>query len=69
MAKDTLTFTQELDIALIKCNLTQADVVTALCESGIPMNTSKFSVQKKYNDFTEKELNGINKILKTNFSK
>lgn len=63
MSKETLTISQEIDIAMIKLNLVQADVVEKLQEIGVSMNTSKFSVKKKYNDFNEDELKGLNKVL------
>lgn len=65
MAKDTLTLSQEIDIAMIKLNMVQADVVDLLQQEGVHMNTSKFSVKKKYGDFTEPELKALGKILKT----
>ena len=65
MAKEVLTLSQEIDIAMIKLNLTQADVVKLLDSDETPMNTSKFSIKKKYADFTELELKGLNKILNT----
>lgn len=67
MSKEVLTLSQEIDIAMIKLNLKQADVVDMLVKEGVPMNTSKFSIQKKYNDFTEVELKGLNKVLNTKF--
>lgn len=67
MAKETLTLSQEIDIAMIKLNLVQADVVEKLQEAGVSMNPSKFSVKKKYNDFTEEELKGLSKVLNTKF--
>lgn len=67
MAKEVLTLSQEIDIAMIKLNYVQADVVQLLQEAGISMNTSKFSVKKKYADFTEQELKGLNTILNTKF--
>jgi len=67
MSKETLTISQEIDIAMIKQGLTQAYVSKLLHSEQTPMNPSKFSVKKKYNDFTEAELKGLNKILKTNF--
>jgi len=69
MSKETLTISQEIDIAMKKLNLVQADVVEKLQEIGVSMNTSKFSVKKKYNDFNEDELKGLNKVLKLNLSK
>jgi len=63
MSKETLTISQEIEIAMIKLNLVQADVVEKLQEIGVSMNTSKFSVKKKYNDFNEDELKGLNKVL------
>jgi len=65
MSKETLTLSQEIDIAMIKLELTQADVVELLIKEGVPMNTSKFSIQKKYNDFNEAEIKGLNKVLNT----
>jgi len=65
MSKETLTLSQEIDIAMIKLNLTQADVAKLLDSKETPMNPSKFSVKKKYNDFTDAELKGLNKILNT----
>ncbi|MES2382355.1 MAG: hypothetical protein V4538_15015 [Bacteroidota bacterium] len=67
MSKEILTVSQEIDIAMIKANLTQAKVAELLHSEETPMNPSKFSVKKKYNDFTDLELKGLNKILKTNF--
>lgn len=65
MSKETLTLSQEIDIAMIKLNLIQTDVVEKLQENGISMNPSKFSVKKKYNDFSEDEIKALNKILNT----
>jgi len=67
MTKETLTLSQEIDIAMIKLGYTQAQVVELLQKQGVPMNTSKFSVKKKYADFTNVEKMGINKILETKF--
>lgn len=67
MSKETLTLSQEIDIAMIKLNLVQADVVELLQGEGVSMNTSKFSVKKKYNDFNEEEIKGLNKVLGTKF--
>ena len=67
MAKETLTISQEIDIAMIKKNLVQADVVELLQSEGIPMNTSKFSILKKNNAFSQYELNVLNKVLNTKF--
>ena len=67
MAKETLTISQQIDIAMIKMNLVQAKVVDLLVAEGIPMNTSKFSILKKNNGFSEDELNGLSKVLNTKF--
>lgn len=65
MSKETLTMSQEIDIAMIKLNLVQADVVELLQMENISMNPSKFSVKKKYNDFNEDEIKALNKVLNT----
>ena len=67
MSKETLTISQEIDIAMIKEGLTQAAVAKLLNSKLTPMNPSKFSVKKKYNDFTELELKRLNTILNTKF--
>lgn len=67
MAKETLTLSQEIDIAMIKLGLIQSDVVDQLRDKGIPMNASKFSIKKSCGAFTGDELKGLNKILNTKF--
>ena len=67
MAKETLTLSQDIDIAMIKLNLIQSDVVDQLRDKGIPMNASKFSIKKSCGAFSEDELKGLNTILNTKF--
>lgn len=67
MTKETLTLSKQIDIAMIKLDLVQADVVQFLIDEGVPMNTSKFSILKKNNAFSEIELKGLSKVLNTKF--
>lgn len=63
MSKEVLTMAQEIEIAMIKKNLVQADVVELLQGENISMNTSKFSIKKSCNGFTGEEIKALNKVL------
>ncbi len=62
---ETLPLSKKIDIAMIKMDLVQADVVKLLKENEISMNTSKFSIKKQSNAFTEEEIKVLNKVLNT----
>lgn len=60
---DELTISQKIDIGRVKKDITQDKLVELLVEAGLKMNTSKFSIKKKYNDFTDEEISVLSNIL------
>ena len=62
---DKLSLGQQVDIALIKANKKQVELVEELKSEGVEINYTVFSTKKKYNAFDEREISAINKVLKS----
>lgn len=63
--EDTLSIGKQVDIARIKAGKTQTQLVNGLKDMGVKINSSMFSLKKKYSGFDKEEIAAINKILKS----
>lgn len=66
---DKLSLGQQVDIALIKANKKQMELVEELKSEGVEINYTLFSTKKKYSAFDEREISAINKVLNADIKK